>query len=751
MKLCHVYLCQSGRSFDRPYTYLVPEGMEAKSGMLCEVPFGKGNSARRAYIAEVLEQESMPEYPLKPLSALLSPPMLRKDQFELALEMRRRYFCSTGQALQIMVPPRVSLAGSKKQRFVRLLKREEALMMLEEGELRSLGQIRVLQYLLDEEEASVQDLKVGLDVSLAVINGLRKHGLIEYYTADIKRETEQSLQLEKPKELCLNDEQEEALARIRRLNPASAPNGLAEALLFGVTGSGKTEVYLRAAEDVLSRGRDVLILVPEISLTPLLCNRIENRFGKSAAVLHSRLSPGKRYDQWRSILEGEKRLVVGARSAVFAPLADIGLIIIDEEQESSYKSESTPRYQTSEVARLRAVMHGAALVLASATPSVESFYRVEAQKAELISLKKRAAGNALPETRIIDMRTEIAAGNRSLLSRELERELDACFARGEQAMIFLNRRGVSTSLLCRECGADIRCENCDVSMKEHRNPLGTKGAENHLLICHLCGSVRAKPDCCPHCGSRQIAPFGVGTQQAEAVLQKRFPGVRFLRMDQDTTARKNGHAQILEQFASGQADCLIGTQMIAKGHDFGRVTLVGMIAADLLLSADSFQAEERAFQLICQAAGRAGRSDLPGLVLIQTFHPENPVLKAAARQDYASFYQMERSKRERLEFPPFFSLGMAVFSSDSEKKCREAAGAAFAWLEMKLKAHPDEPFKLYEVQRAPISRIRRKWRYRIVFKSGRKEFATSVLTALNERALPEGVHISTDLNPTHMM
>lgn len=751
MKLCDVYLCQSGRSFDHAYTYLVPEEMLAESGMLCEVPFGKGNSSRQAYIRKVWEQEAAPDYPLKPLTALLSAPMLREDQFELAQEFRRRYFCSTGQALQMMVPPRVSLTGSKKQRFVRLINREEALFMLEEGEIRSLGQMRILQYLLEEEEASVQDLKVGLDVSLAVINGVKNHGLIEFFTAEVKRELDPSPQLEERKDHTLNSEQQAALTAILELDPLNAPNHLAEALLFGVTGSGKTEVYLRAAEDVLKRGRDVLILVPEISLTPLICNRIENRFGKSAAVLHSRLSPGKRYDQWQSILSGEKRLVVGARSAVFAPLKDIGLIIIDEEQESSYKSESTPRYVTAEVARMRAVMHGSALVLATATPSIETYHRIEKGRAGMIPLKKRAAGNPLPQTRLIDMKMEIASGNRSLLSRELERELDACFARGDQAMIFLNRRGLSSSLLCRDCGEDLRCVNCDVSMKEHRNPYARFDEKNSLMICHLCGHIVPKPLLCPHCGSEQIAAFGVGTQQAEKVLKERFPKQRFLRMDQDTTARKNGHAKILEEFAAGNAECLIGTQMIAKGHDFGRVTLVGIIAADLLLATGDYQAEERAFQLICQSAGRAGRRDKPGLVLIQSFQPDNPVLIAAAKQDYESFYQVERAKREMLEFPPFSNIGTAIFSSLSETKSKEAAKDAYYWLESKLQLHPLESFKLFDMHAAPIPRIRRKWRFRIVFKTKDKEFATAILTALNERALPDGVHISCDLNPSHMI
>ena len=750
-RICDLYLCQATRAFDGLYSYWEPDdGTKVKAGMLVEIPFGRGNSLRQAYVRRVRSADQEPDIKLKAITQVLSESMLREDQFVLAEEIKRRYYCSMAQALQTMVPARVSLTGSKKERFVRLVDEREAMEVLEEGSLRSLGQMRILQYLLDAGEASVQDIKAALQLSTAVINGLKKHGLIEFYQEAVKRDEEEIPSLEEEKTLSLNAEQELAFQSIRDSLKNIGKGQLKEFLLYGVTGSGKTEVYLRAAEECLNSGKDVLILVPEISLTPLICNRIVNRFGETAAVLHSRLSVGRRFDQWQSIIKGEKHLVVGARSAIFAPLENIGLIIMDEEQESSYKSEMTPKYDTAELARVRAILHDATLLLASATPSVESFHRVEEGRSSLLKLTKRAGKGQLPKTDIINMRDELLAGNRSIISRELAAELKGCFSRGEQAMIFLNRRGLSSFLLCRDCGEILKCTDCDVSLKEHLN-FYAKQKRTSQMICHLCGKVSDRPQLCPSCGSDKIAPFGLGTQQAEEILSKAYPEQRFLRMDQDTTSRLNGHAKILESFAKGEADCLIGTQMIAKGHDFPKVTVVGILSADLMFSLDGYTADERAFQLVCQAAGRAGRGKDPGRVLVQSFHPENRVLQAACAQNYDLFYQEEIKRRELLGYPPFATLAVIVISSFSDEAAKKAADKLYQFILLRLPKDPDFKVQIFEVQRAPVNRIRKKWRYRILLKCKDKELAVRILERVVDLPSMDGVNISADLDPTYLL
>ena len=652
MQVIDIYLTQTTRAFDQAYTYLPPvestEGLEV--GAVVTVPFGRGDSVRQGWIWQIRETEEEFTYPLKHILAIESPSLLRPDQFKLAKEMRRRYFCSVSQALRLMAPQALLTTGAKTRLFARLADQEEAQDVLEEGSLRSLNHVRVLEFLLEVEAASLEEIMATCQVSRAILNTLKKNGFLEYFKREVTREVAELPPLEEAQHHTLNPDQAAALTGI-----LGKTGSWQEFLLFGVTGSGKTEVYLRAAEAVLQTGRDVLILVPEISLTPLICNRIQARFGKSAAILHSRLTPAERYEQWRSMRSGEKHLVAGARSAIFAPLENIGLIVIDEEQESSYKSERTPRYDALEVARMRAAMHGAKLVLTSATPSVVSYQRAKAGKSVLLTLPRRAGKASLPKTKLVDMRAEQGLGQQRFLSQDLRQALSETFARGEQAMVLLNRRGHASFLLCPDCGYTAKCPDCDITMTVHRNP---RQPQQEALICHYCGRMDPLPQYCPECGSERLAPFGIGTQQAVDILEEAFPQQRFLRMDFDTTASRQGHAKILAQFAKGEADCLVGTQMIAKGHDFGRVTTVGIMSADTLLGLDDYQAEEKAFQLICQAAGRAGRHDLPGQVLIQTFQPDNPAIIAAARQDYPAFYESEIFKRKVLQYPPFEDLGL---------------------------------------------------------------------------------------------
>jgi len=484
----------------------------------------------------------------------------------------------------------------------------------------------------------------------------------------------------------------------------------ATVLLHGVTGSGKTEVYLSAVELVLEQGRQAIVLVPEIALTPQTIRRFVERFGRQVAVLHSGLSPGERYDEWCKIRSGRVKVVVGARSAVFAPFDNLGLIVIDEEHENTYKQETTPRYQTQEVALKRAALENGLVLLGSATPSVETYYRALKGDYLLGTLPRRINSRPLPEVEVVDMREELRRGNRSIFSRRLQNEIGHCLNNGEQAILFLNRRGYTTFVLCRECGQALRCHRCDVSLTYHRQSLS--------LHCHYCGASRPVPETCPKCGSRYIRHFGAGTQRVVEEVKRRWPSARVLRMDVDSTAAKGSHRQILEQFEKGRADILVGTQMVAKGLDIGGVTLVGVVAADTTLHLPHFRAGERTFQLLTQVAGRAGRGPGGGKVIIQTYNPDHYAVAAAREHDYESFYRTEIEIRRELGYPPFGHLARFVISGRDQAGVRRLAQALGAALE---DAGRDGAVEIYGPGPAPLSRLKGRYRWHLVLKGPRED------------------------------
>ncbi len=436
-------------------------------------------------------------------------------------------------------------------------------------------------------------------------------------------------------------------------------------LLHGVTGSGKTEVYIRMAEEVIKRGKDVIVLVPEIALTYQTVARFSSYFQDSIAILNSQLSKGEKYREFIKAREGKTHIMIGPRSALFAPFPNLGLIIIDEEHDISYKSEMTPKYHAREVAIERARIEGAKVILGSATPSIESFYKAETGEYKLYSLTDRVGNAVLPETKIVDLREELKKGNRSIISEELYNDLSQAFSRGEQAMLFINRRGYNSFVSCRSCGEVIKCPNCDVSLSLHGKS---------LLMCHYCGYKTTMPEGCPSCKSRMIGGYGTGTEKLEQEVGKLFPEIKTLRMDRDTTMKKGAHGDIIRRFREHEADCLIGTQMIVKGHDFPKVTVVGNILADLSLFDSDFESSERTFDLLVQAAGRAGRADLPGSVVIQTYQPDHYAIECAKTQDYKNFYEYEMSYRKLLNYPPVVKLLAIVISSDDEKVLDRLAG-----------------------------------------------------------------------------
>jgi len=532
------------------------------------------------------------------------------------------------------------------------------------------------------------------------------------------------------------DEQASAVEAIGR----SVAGGGGVVLLEGVTGSGKTEVYLSAIESVMAAGGSAIVLVPEISLTPQTVGRFRSRLGDEVAVIHSRLSTGERFDQWQLALEGRVRVVVGARSALFAPLRDVALVVIDEEHEPSYKQGQAPRYHAREVAERVCAAHGSTLVLGSATPSLEAKHRAETGAYERVLLTRRVGGGTPPKVQVVDMAAEFTAGHRSIYSRALQEALSVVAERGEKAVLFLNRRGFASFVLCRECGFVPECDSCSVSLTYHERSAS--------LECHHCGSVQALPITCPRCGSAYLRKFGAGTERAETDLAALFPALPIVRMDADTTSRKGGHEEALLRFESHPSAVLLGTQMIAKGLDYPDVTLVGVLNADTSMHVPDFRAAERTFQLLEQVSGRAGRGVKPGRVIIQTYWPEHPAIRAVASGDSTALYEQEMAERAPLGFPPFGRIANVVFSGVDERSVRESARSSATAVRAAL---PDG-WTLVGPASAPIERIKGNWRWHFLVKAPETaEIGAVLAVGLAAAPVPEGVTCIVDVDPVGML
>ncbi len=511
-------------------------------------------------------------------------------------------------------------------------------------------------------------------------------------------------------------------------------------LLHGITGSGKTEVYIRLAEKVIAGGSSVIVLVPEIALTYQTVARFRTVFGNRISVLNSRLSKGEKFREFERARSGETDIIIGPRSALFAPFEKLGLIIIDEEHDGSYKSETTPKYHAREVAFERARIEGASVVLGSATPSIVSFYMAEKGDIRRLTLKSRASGGELAEVTVVDMRDELHQGNRSIISGELYRRLKDAFEAGEQAMLFINRRGYNSFVSCRECGEVIRCPRCDVSLSLHGNA---------KLMCHYCGHTEAMPSVCPKCKSKLIGGYGTGTEKVEAEVKKLFPGIRTLRMDKDTTQRKDSHGKIIDAFRRHEADCLIGTQMIVKGHDFGNVTVVGAVLADLGLFDSDYESAERTFDLLTQAAGRAGRAEKKGYVVIQTYQPEHYSIITASQQDFEGFYQYEMAYRRMLRFPPVYELLGVLVASKDEAAAAELSEQLSDELKSRYAGHGVDIIGPAE---AVIYRIDEVYRRTIYIKSDSVDKLSEITGYIQNRTLElSDIEVQTDLNPLRIV
>ncbi|MDP4093855.1 MAG: primosomal protein N' [Bacillota bacterium] len=809
-----VYISETTRKFDKEYHYAVPFSLaeKVKPGIRVMVPFGRSNRTVEAYITSILEKSEFHE--LKEISKILDEqPLIDEKMIGLALWMKERYICTFSDALKCMMPPGTSaktvktvrlianstdtttsirkildvleqqnglceyeklkeLAGGKSfSKYIKKLSengilevtesfstgvrekvqkvaylavpREEATSDIENNRIKKIQHIRILEMLLEDEYIPTADIIRFSGVSAGVLNTLEKNGYIEFKEVEVFRDPLGNRHFEKTFPLTPTIEQAEVLAHLKNV---LSEGTFKEILLHGVTGSGKTEVYLQLIQHCFDLGRQAIVLVPEISLTPQMVERFRGRFGDSVAVIHSRLSIGERFDQWRLIKEGKIRVVVGARSAVFAPLKKPGLIIIDEEQEGSYKSEITPKYHARDLARERCIRENALLLLGSATPSVETYFRAVHKDIGLLEMHVRANNAPLPEVELVDMRSELDNGNRTVFSHRLTEEINKNIQTSQQTMLFMNRRGYSSFVLCRSCGLSIKCLNCNITMTYH--------SHDDRLICHYCGYTIKNPETCPSCKSSHIRHFGVGTQKIEEEIKKHFEGATVIRMDMDTTTYKNSHEEILSVFKEKNINIMVGTQMIAKGHDFPNVTLVGVIAADSMLNINDFRASEKTFQLLTQVAGRAGRGELTGRVIIQTYNTEDFSIRAACRHDYRSFYSQEIILREKLSYPPFTNIASVIMSGNADKSVFSQSKQVTEQLREKFKVVGCDS-EVMGPSRAPLSKIRNKYRWRIIIKCREFDILTKIMTEVsdwfNAERKNSGTDMSVDINPLSML
>lgn len=649
----------SHEKVDRPFQYKIPERLMGKlsPGMCVEIPFGNGSRFRQGYVIEVTDKpEYAPEKQKEIAGIVQGGVSMQADQIRLAAWIRETYGSTMIAALKTVLPVRQERKQKEKKKIVRCLGAEETMALLGKAQRKhQTAKVRVLEQLCREEILPYELVSGKLNVSPATLRSLESQGVIRveaesYYRNPVKLNAE----AEEGKQLS----EEQRAVRDQVLSDYDQGKNKTY-LIHGITGSGKTEVYLAIIEGMIKRGKQCIVLIPEIALTYQTLLRFYKRFGDRVSVMNSSLSAGEKYDQCERARKGEIDVIIGPRSALFVPFENLGLVVIDEEHEGSYKSESMPRYHARETARYLADLKGASLVLGSATPSLEAYYLAQKGEYELFRLGSRLTGGSLARVYIADLRQELREGNRSIFSRKLKELMEERLAKKEQMILFLNRRGYAGFVSCRSCGLVMKCPHCDVSLSKH---MGGK------LVCHYCGYETREPEKCPECGSPYIMGFKAGTQQIEQNLYKTFPGIRVLRMDGDTTRQKGSYERILSAFAEGEADVLLGTQMIVKGHDFPNVTLVGVLAADLSLNENDYRAGERTFQLLTQAVGRAGRGSKPGEAVIQTYRPDHYSIQWAAKQDYNAFYEEEILYREMAQYPPVSHMLAVLVTTENREE-----------------------------------------------------------------------------------
>ena len=732
-KVAKVAVDKTFFSFDTDYSYLIPEELLSAAQIGCEVvvPFGRANTKRNGIIVQICDEN--PDS-LKEICSV-GKKILSDEMVLLALWLKERCFCTTYDCLKQMLPRGYGKIKSKGERMVRLLCDEEALF----GKLTKKQRV-VCDLLLDVGSAEVNEVCDFCSVGISVLKNLEKNGFVEFYQKEVLRN---------PYNVDSTGEQSEIILSEAQNNAYQTYNKMLEdggcGLLFGVTGSGKTQVYLKLIDDALGMNKGVILMVPEIALTPQTLGIFHKRYGNRVAVFHSGLSIGERNDEYKRVQRGDASIVIGTRSAVFAPIENLGLIVMDEEQEHTYKSERTPRYNAKDVARFRAKYNKALFLMASATPSVETFSAAKSGKLVLCEINERYGDTPLPEVICIDMKKEMQMGNKTPLSQTLKELIKANIENKKQTILLINRRGYNTFIACNKCGHIITCPNCSISLTYH--------SYNKRLMCHYCGFSKKLDNICPECSSDSVRYSGYGTQRIEDELEAAFPQARVLRMDADTTSAKFSHQRILDSFKSGEYDILIGTQMVAKGLDFENVTLVGVVNADNSLYDENYNASEKSFDLITQVVGRAGRRQERGRAVIQTVNPYNQTIKYASEQDYKGFFETEIKLRKLLVYPPFCDIICAFFTGEDENTVAMCAKSFFDELLSRNKEYKEKIIVLGPTQ-AKISKINNNYRYRLAVKcrnnSNIRSMITEILKSVSKNKEYKEVSISIDINPNEL-
>lgn len=666
----------SHENLDRIYEYAIPKEWEeqVQIGSQVLIPFGVGNREIKGFVLGITEKSEFDPSRIKPLKAVLADGMVLETQFiQMAAWIREQYGSTMNDALRAVLPVKRKMKDKQVQFLHLCASRERLSRYMEECERKKYkARLKLAETLMECSDISLVDAMKNYGVSRDAVKAFAQLGLLKISNERTYRNPVESHVSEQHK-VTLTKDQKRIVQEIWADYQAEKRQTY---LLYGVTGSGKTEVYMELMERVLTLGKQAIFLIPEIALTVPMVERFYQRFGDTISVLHSRLSEGERSDQYDRAAKGEISIMIGPRSALFTPFSNLGLIVIDEEHETSFQNENQPKYHAREVAIYRAGICGASVILGSATPSVESFYKARKGQYILYSLKERIGESKLPIVSVVDLREELKARNRSIFSRYLEKRMRECLEQKKQILLFINRRGFAGFVSCRSCGKVIKCPHCDVSLTEHNNG---------KLMCHYCGYEQIKMATCPSCGSKYIGSFGIGTQKVEEFAKKEFPQARIVRMDGDTTSRKGEYERILNQFHSGQADILIGTQMVVKGHDFSNVALVGAMAADLSLHVNDFRSAERTFQLLSQAGGRAGRREEQGELVIQTYDPAHYSIVATKDNDYEGFYQQEIAYRSLLNYPPMGHLMAILVVSKYQDRADRAAALLAGMIKEKRK------------------------------------------------------------------
>ena len=721
------------------YDYYIPEELKEAiiEGTRVKVPFGKGNALRNGVVIKIFEAINTGLKEIKAIDKNAS--VLDREMVELALWLKERCFCTTYDCLRQMLPRGIDKVGSKSEKMMRLADENADI-----AQKLTPKQQSVVNLLSDVGAAEVNEICEFCSVGKSVLDNLVKYGICEYYKKEVFRNPYGNADsLVDRKDIVLSAEQEKAFLTYSDM----LKNGGGTGLLYGVTGSGKTQVYLKLIDEAVDLGKDVIVMVPEISLTPQALSIFHKRYGKKVAVFHSGLSLGERNDEYKRADCGEAKIVIGTRSAVFAPLHNLGLIVIDEEQEHTYKSERTPKYNAADAANFRCKYNKALLLLTSATPSVESYSAAVNRKYKLCELNERYGNSTLPQVITVDMKAEMEGGNKTPVSNTLKNLLEETLEKKKQAILLINRRGYNTFIACNDCGHVITCPNCSISLTYH--------SYNNSLMCHYCGYSKPLDNVCTECGSKNIRYSGYGTQRIEDEIERLFPQARIIRMDADTTSAKFSHQRIFDAFSNGDYDILIGTQMVAKGLDFPNVELVGVVNADNSLYDENYTANERSFDLITQVVGRSGRRNASGKAVIQTINPNNEIIEFASRQDYKAFYDSEINLRKLLTYPPFCDIYSVSFTSEDENKSALCAKEFFdIFVELNKTEYKNEKFIVLGPSPAKISKISNNYRHRLAIKCKNSKSVRRMLNDILQKIAKmkeyKEVTVGIDLNPYDM-